>query len=126
MKTAILFTAFIFISGMSGLFAQHNMPINPIPSFNCLLTTQTTGFKEFVSKGNPAREKRDMDVVISSSSTSPVTVFAKVWVCKENGIQVLGPYTLYLDELLSVPIDNGQWGVIIKCDWSVMASVWTE
>ena len=126
MKTTILLTAMFFFAGISGLFAQ-NMQINPIPSFNYQLTALTTGFQENPTHGVPLREKRDMDVVISSSSTSPIPIFATVWVVKDNGSRILGPYTVLLDELLSVPIDNsGKWGVVIKCDWDVLASVWID
>ncbi|MCX6305714.1 MAG: hypothetical protein NT040_12195 [Bacteroidetes bacterium] len=124
MKKITLIAAFILIAGLTGLFAQH-ININPIPSFNYQLTALNTGFQERLSHGTPGREKRDMDVVISSSSTSPIPVFAKVWLAKD-GIVVKGPYTIFLDQLLSVPISDGQWGVIIKCDWDVAASVWID
>jgi hypothetical protein len=126
MKTTILLTAFIFFTGISGLFAQH-FQINPIPSFNYLITSQNTGFQEKLVHSNPIREKRDMEVVISTSSTSPMPVFAKVWVVKDNGEVTLGPFTAFDNEPISVPIDNdGQWGVVIRCDWDVLASVWIE
>jgi hypothetical protein len=126
MKTAILLTAFVFVTGISGLFAQH-FEINPIPSYNYELTSQNTGFQEKKIHSSPSREKRDMEVVISSSSTSPMPVYAKVWVVKDNGSVTLGPYVVLVDEQLSVPIDNdGIWGVVIRCDWNGLASVWIE
>jgi len=125
MKKIILIVALFLFTGMSGLLAQH-FQINPIPSYNYQLTALSTGFQELLSHSTPAREKRDMDVVISSSSTSPIPIFATVWVVKENGVIILGPYTIFLDELLSVPIDNGQWGVVVRCDWDVNVSVWID
>ena len=122
MKKVLLIAAFIIFTGLNGLVAQ-TYPINPIPSYNVALTNPTTGFKE-MTHVVPGREKREMDVVISSSSTSPIPVYAKVWVAKVDGSKMFGPYYIFLDHTLSVPIDHGQWGVIIKCDWAVDASVW--
>lgn len=125
MKKVILIAAIILFTGLNGLLAQ--LPqINPIPSFNFQLTAQSTGFREAKVHGIPSREKRDMDVVISTSSSFPILVFANVWVVKDNGSVILGPFTIYLDEPLSVPIDNGQWGVIIRSDWDLTTSVWID
>lgn len=125
MKTAILLVAFVLFSGMNGLFAQHYQ-LNPIPSYNLMITATNTGFQEKRTHILPSREKRDMEVVISSSSTSPIPVFAKVWVVKDNGAITLGPFTAFDNEVISVPIDNGIWSVVIRCDWDVLASVWTD
>ena len=125
MKKAILIASFIIFTGITGLFAQH-VQINPIPCVNYQLTAENTAFQEIITHVNPSREKRDMDVTISSSSTHPSLVFAKVWVVKENGSVVKGPYYIHLNQVLSVPIDHSQWGVIINCGWSVNASVWIQ
>src|SRR5665647_3444426 len=114
MKKIIVVAIFILFAGVTGLMAQ-NYPINPIPCFNYQLTQLNTVFQErTMMHGTPTREKIEMDIVISSSSTSQNDVFAKVWVVKGNGSVVKGPYRIHLDHLLSVPIDHGQWGVIIK------------
>jgi hypothetical protein len=125
MKTAILISTFLLFAGLNGLFAQHYQ-INPIPSFGVQLTDPTTGFQELLTHGAPNREKREMDVEITASTTSTMPIFAKVWVVKKNGHKIKGPFTIFPGQLLSVPIDHGQWGVVIKCDWSVSASVWID
>ncbi|MDP1622572.1 MAG: hypothetical protein Q8M08_09580 [Bacteroidales bacterium] len=126
MKKIILITSlFVLFAGLNGLFAQQ-IQINPIPRFNYQLTALNTGFQEAIKYTGTNREKRDMDVVISSSSVSVIPVFATVWVVKNNVI-FNGPYTIFMNEPLIVPIDNsGRWGVIIRCDWSVLASVWID
>ncbi len=127
MKKIILIVAFILFTGLNGLLAQR-LYFNPIPSFNCPVTAESTAaFKEL--KTHPQgtnREKRDMDVIISSSSTSIFSIFANVWIVKENENIVLGPYQIFENETLTVPIDNGRWGVVIRSDWNVTASVWTD
>jgi hypothetical protein len=125
MKKLFFVAIFIVFAGLNGLVAQ-NLPTYPIPSFNVELTATNTAFQEPKVHGNPNREKREMDIVISSSSTSLHGVYAKVWVVKDNGSVVKGPFRLYLDHVLEVPIDNGQWGVVINCKWDVSASVWTD
>jgi hypothetical protein len=127
MKKFLLIAAIIFVSGMSGLYAQrHRNYINPIPSYNYPVTNEVAAFQEKLNHGNPLREKRDMDVVISSSSSSPMLIFAQVWVVKDAGSVILGPFIIYPDDQLSVPIDNGQWGVVIKSEWDITASVWID
>jgi hypothetical protein len=126
MKKFILVTAVLLLTGFTSLYAQ-NFPIQPIPSYGCPLVTERTGFQEIMTHATPGREKREMDVVISSSSTHPQMVSAKVWVIKDNGTIVKGPYRIYLDQLLSVPIDNGKWNVVIKCKFSnINACVWID
>jgi hypothetical protein len=127
MKKILLLALIILFSGMSSLYAQRrHHSIKPIPSFNCPVNNNVEAFKEKLTHGTPGREKRDMDVVISSSSSSPMLVFAQVWVVKDGGSVVLGPFTTFPDETLSVPIDDGLWGVVINCDWTITASVWIE
>ncbi|MEI7723795.1 MAG: hypothetical protein WCK09_01755 [Bacteroidota bacterium] len=126
MRKFIFVTAFIMLAGLNGLFAQQYQTY-PIPSFNCQLSSTNSAFKEQLSHANPTREKREMDVVISSSSTHPQLVSAKVWVVKEGGSIIKGPYRIYLDQPLSVPIDHGKWGVVLNCKYSnVSASVWID
>jgi hypothetical protein len=125
MKKVILLTAIMLFSGLNGLLAQHPQ-INPIPCFGYQLTALNTGFQESKMHGTPTREKRDMEVVISTSSTNPIPEFARVWVVKDNGAVVLGPFTIFVDEPLTVPIDNGQWGVIIRSDFDLITSVWID
>lgn len=125
MKKVLLIVTLLLVTGLSDLLAQNNQ-INPIPSYNFPISSLFTAFQEKPTHSAPQREKRDMDIVISSSSSNPGQVSAKVWVVKENALLALGPFTVYPDQVLSVPIDNGQWGVIIKTDDNVTASVWID
>lgn len=123
MKKGLLIAAFIFVTGVSGLFAQQFV-VNPIPSYNFEITGQTTAFRE--KNATNTREKREMDVVISSSSTASFPIYATVWISKNSNSVILGPFTIHPDEQLSVPIDGSKWTVLINCNWSITASVWTE
>ena len=122
MKKIILLSVIIYFTLISGSFAQI---INPIPSYNYQMTSSQALFGEIRSAGN-GKEKRDMDVEISTASHWPGQIFAKVWVVKKNGNVVKGPFIIYPGQLLQVPIDNGKWGVIVNCDWEVAVDVYTN
>lgn len=128
MKKLILFVALVLIAGTNGGFAQKGTTpgIYPIPSFNVPLAIGNSIFKETLTHAFPTREKRDMDVVISTSSATFVQVWATVYIVKKNESKILGPYTVYPDELLSVPIDNGHWSVLISSEFVINASVWID
>ena len=121
MKKIILLSVVIYFTCLCGLHAQ---VINPIPSFAFPITTHQTVFGEL--KASNGKEKRDMDVEISTASHGSTPISATVWVVKKNGNTVRGPFTIYPGDLLSVPIDNGKWGVIVNCDWSVLVNVWVD
>ena len=78
MKKFFFVSIFFLFTGIASVVAQ-SFPVNPIPSYNVSLTTLNTGFQEIRPRINPlpSREKRDMEVTISSSSTSSMTIFAK-------------------------------------------------
>ena len=128
MKKMILFVAFVLIAGTYGGYAQKRAAagVYPIPSFNVPLAIGNSLFEEPNAHALPTREKRDMDVVISTSSTSFVQEWATVYVVKKNENIILGPYTVYPDQLLSVPIDNGHWSVLISSQFVINASVWID
>ena len=121
MKKIILLSVLLYFTSLA---AAHAQVINPIPSYNYQMTASQALFGEIrVSNG---KEKRDMDVEISTASHGSTPIFAKVWVVKKNGNIVKGPFIIYPGEPLSVPIDNGKWGVVVNCDWAVLVDVWTN
>jgi hypothetical protein len=124
MKKLILLSAVLFFGGLNIMMAQFT-GINPIPSYNFQMTTEYAGFEE-LGPVNQTREKRDMTVEVTTSSRDETRISATVWMVKKNSTKVLGPYTIYVNELLSVEIDNGKWGVIIQCGSDINVSVWTE
>jgi len=137
MKKIILLAAILLVTGISNLVAQNGHNEQPIPSFGYKLTQQTTLFTErdmsFAPTSNvqsiapPSREKREMEIVISSSSTSPTDVFATVWLVKNKGNQVKGPYILFLDQPFSKEINFEKWHIIMTCNFeNVKTNVWID
>jgi hypothetical protein len=129
MKKLILLAAFTFLTGINVLVAQKGHT-QPIPSFDYKLNRETTEFveshKSLLPPGN-SKEKREMEIVITSSSTSPVDAFAKVWLIKNKGSVIKGPYTIYVDHQFSKTIDKGEWSVVMVCDFdNIQTSVWID
>ena len=125
MKKVLFFFIIFFFGGLNVLMAQF-VKVNPIPYYHYPLTQQYAGFQER-GTGDETREKRDMDVeVTTSSDASRTDIFATVWIVKKHGSQVLGPYTVYCNEILSVELPRGRWGVVVHCTWDVEVSVWIE
>jgi hypothetical protein len=67
-----------------------------------------------------------MDVEVTTSSDAMKEIFATVLMVKKNGSQVLGPFTVLCNEILSVALPKGKWRVIVNCSWDVNVSVWID
>jgi hypothetical protein len=127
MKKIFLFCVVLLFAGLNSVTAQF-ANVNPIPFYNYQITNTYAGFQE-PGPDSQTDEKRDMNVEVTTSSRDGIDesrVFATVWIVKKNGSKTLGPYTVYPNELLSVEISSGKWGVIIQCAWDVNVSVWTS
>jgi len=124
MKKIILFSVILFFTGLNVLMAQL-AKVNPIPSYNYPLTEQYAAFQESGS-GSETREKRDMDVEVTTMSDAITGIFATVLIVEKNGSGVLGPFTVLCNKILSVELPKGQWGVVINCSWDVNVSVWID
>jgi hypothetical protein len=131
MKKILLLSAMIAFTWINGLKAQvfpgtHGLKLssktNPIPSFNFQLTENYAVFQERVGSGT--KEKRDMNVVVKSSSKAEGEIFATVWVYKINGNETLGPFTVYCNDPLIVDINGDKWGVTVASYWDLSVDVW--
>jgi hypothetical protein len=125
MKKIVFLLTVILLASMVRLVAQ-NYTVNPLPSYNFKMTDPQALFGELRGQLGNSREKRDMDVIISTTNHSPIPVVAKVWVVKNAGSVVMGPYFIVPNQLLTVGIDYGKWGVIVKCDSEVYVDVWID
>jgi hypothetical protein len=121
MKKIILFSVILFLTGLNVSLAQM-VKVNPIPFYDYYMTEQYSAFQE---KGtDETREKRDMNVAVIPSSDGITDIFATVTLVKKNGTQVLGPYTVYANETLTVELPKGKWGVIVNSGFDLFVSVW--
>jgi hypothetical protein len=121
MKKVILFSIILFFAGLNVSKAQL-AKVNPIPFYNYYMTEQYAAFQE--QGTGETREKRDMNVTVVPSSDGITDIFATVTLVKKNGTQVLGPYTVYANETLTVELPKGKWGVIVNSSNELFVSVW--
>lgn len=106
------------------LFSQ-NVPVYPIPSFNVPITGIASfipSHGENLALSGSTREKRSQNITIHGATGS----YAIVWIYSLDGLDVLGPYTVYAGETLSVPIDDREWGVIIQTSFEIQVDVWVS
>jgi hypothetical protein len=124
MKKVVLLLVLILFAGVNFSYAKEKSRIKPlpIPSFNVLID-ERSAFLEEGSGGN-FREKRDLHVVVSTTSHGMSSGDARVWVVKGDYEVVLGPFYVAFEEELSVPIDGDQWGAVIQAQEDVYVDIW--
>ena len=121
MKKIILFSVVLFFAGLNMTIAQVAV-VKSIPTYNYYMTEQNAAFMEPGS--GETREKRDVNVVITSSGDAIGEVFATIFIVKKDGSQVMGPFTVYDGQPFSQDLPKGKWGVTVNCSWDVSLSVW--
>lgn len=113
-ESILAFLVLLILLPFSSLKAQYG-----IPSFSVELTEVNTTFEEDVS-GNPfirilSMEERQMVVDVEDENPNQTT-WAIVYVYSIDGLDELGPYTVYEGTPLQVPVDDREWGVRV-CDF---------
>ena len=120
-RSLLLF--FLLIAGMIA-FSQNQGPKKPYPIPSIRLTMSgKEAFKDYGSNGN-TRERRELNIQTSTTSHGIIPNLTKVWVVKNNGAIVLGPYYVLDGQLLRVPVDFGSWGAIIKSNEEIVVNIW--
>jgi hypothetical protein len=125
----ILFLA-ISILMVTAVFAKVKAS-NPIPSYNVLVTNEST-FLESISIliiYAPSDEKREMNVTNEGSAgngNGPVGSFISVYIYRLDQSVKLGPFIIPAGETLTVPIDGYNWGVFTQTNNPTYMSVWTN
>lgn len=111
-----------FLCGFQQAFSQF-----PIPSYNVTVTSKANFQETQTSIGLVASPmaKRTMNIKINCAGiSSNGTCQATVWVYSLDGQTILGPFTAYGGEVLSVPIDGRAWGVIVSTEDDITVDVW--
>jgi len=122
MKKFILFT----ILGILVSFGSksQSIPTYPIPSWNIAVNGQAQfvpGQFSQISNSNP-KGKIFINVTVHGASGT----HAHVWVYSLDGLNVLGPYTVYAGETLTVEIDDREWGAYVQSESDITVDVWTS
>ena len=98
---------------------------NPIPSYDVPVYHKANFLEKQngeKSKLQVNKSKRIMNVRIVA--LPPVTTH--VWIYSMDGHDVLGPYEVIGDGLISVQIDDRDWGVYVESDGHAEVDVWTS
>ncbi|HZX62468.1 MAG TPA: hypothetical protein VFE66_04575 [Bacteroidales bacterium] len=130
MKKILLLTISILM--VTALFAKVKAS-NPIPSYNVLVTNEST-FQETISVLSsyaPSDEKRQMNVTNEGSAgngNGPVGGGSSiaVYIYRLDQSVKLGPFVIPAGETLTVPIDGYNWGVFTQTNNPTYISVWTN
>ena len=122
----------VLFCGSQRAFAHY-----PIPSFN-LPVVGIANFQESqLSVGGGIENgkfndgklspmtRRVMNIKVTHTVASLNGTFqATVWVYSLDKQTIIGPFTVYVGDVLSVPIDDRDWGVIVDSDYDITVDVW--
>jgi hypothetical protein len=98
---------------------------HPIPSY----ATSVNGRALFVSDSSFMDGKTTIKIkrICSMSGGVPESPDpVAVWVFTIDQTTILGPFYLGCDQVLEVPIDDREWGVLVESDDEVIVDVWIE
>jgi len=131
-KKLFLVALLLLLFGLQKAFCQY-----PIPSYNVNVTSwanfqesQLSSELTIPNSNNSGyvvspMAKRDMNVQVNCCGfSSGDSCQATVWVYSLDGQTILGPFTVYGGDVLSVPIDDRDWGVIISTEDDITVDVW--
>jgi len=131
-KELILAVLLLLLFGLQKAFCQY-----PIPSYNVNVTSWANFQEHPLSSGVSTRNsnnaggvgspmaKRNMNVQVNCCGfASTDSCKATVWVYSLDGETILGPFTVYGGDILSVPIDDRDWGVIVSTEVDITVDVW--
>ena len=124
MKKALFILLLLGFVSSSGVFAQ-KVPTYRIPSYNqpvCGLANFIPSFSGDPASSNGEKEKRSQNIAVHGTSGS----YAIVWIYSLDGLDILGPYTVYAGDTLSVGIDDREWGVTIWSAFNIDVDVWVS
>jgi len=118
MKKSFLLSIILIFLGSTIAFGY-----NPIPSFN-VPVYQKSNFLEKPGVGNKhdAKGRRNMNIRI----TTLPTVVTTIWIYSIDGKNIQGPFVVIGDGLISIPIDDRDWGTYIESDGHTTVDVWTS
>jgi hypothetical protein len=122
MKKLVLFSVILLFAGLNVSMAQMSQT-NTIPVYNYPLTEESTLFQE-PGQGTENCEKRDMTVVVTSSSKGEKGETASILIVKKDGSETMGPFTIVADEPFTVTLPKGKWGVIVTSRGELETSIW--
>ncbi len=124
-KYVILTLVGIFCLMINGLFGQHLTPF-PIPSYNVNTNGNAIFEEQLPTTVTNTEAKRRMNVIVICHRLTLFPCYIQVMLYSLDGLDILGPYNPACGELLTVDIDEREWGVWVQTDCDVEVSVWAS
>ena len=97
---------------------------NPIPSYN-VPVYHYANFQEQLKGSSTCYNNRGKSGIVIRANGAMSSI-AIVYVYSLDMQDVLGPFTIYGGETLTVPIDSREWGVLVESDDHISVDVWIE
>lgn len=118
----LILTSLLFC--LPQIFSQ-NIPVYPIPSYGVAIIGSAV-FKNSDVRVFCLREKHNALVRLNSASSEDPDCQGTVWLYSLDNSSVLGPYTAFCGETLTVEVDEREWGVLVESESKVSVDVWFE
>jgi hypothetical protein len=110
-----------YFTSFMGIYAQ-GIDNYPIPSFDVTVEDYACFREDFSTQSlDQVLEKRQVNVRVKSCSPGRSCT---VWVFSLDRVDILGPFTVSVDETLGVEIDEREWGVLVQTEEEVVVDVW--
>lgn len=101
------------------------LAVNPIPSYYTTVSGSASFAEVVGNMGTPTDERRDMEVSSSQPNTLAPGGYAIVYMYRMDGSRTLGPFYLPEGGSIRQKIDGKPWGCSVRCDGTMLVSVWT-
>ena len=106
----------------------HVQASKPIPSFKAKISN-AANFQEKNTGCNAPMSgdlKGKRSMIIMANVVGPAKTPVIIWVYSLDLTTVLGPFVIFGDGQITVPVDDRDWGVIVQCTDKVEVSVYSE
>jgi hypothetical protein len=100
----------------------------PIPSFKEKIYN-VANFQEKNQGGNAPMSgdlKGKRAMIIVANVVGPAKTPVIIWVYSLDLTSILGPFVIFGDGQISVPVDDRNWGTVVQCTDKVEVSVYSE
>jgi hypothetical protein len=124
MKTIFGVTFILMVVLFNNQASAQSIPTYQIPSYN-VPVVGAADFREGSAtvRTEMTKQKRQVNVVVTADPGKSRSS-ATVWVYSIDLTTILGPFNINFNEVLTVDIDQRDWGVLVESQEKVIVGVW--
>jgi hypothetical protein len=124
MKTRFAILLIAFMAFVSLKVLSQNIPTYSIPSYNIPVDSLVNFTEKPIDDpSSPSEGKRILNVEVKSKGLAG-NCNATVWIYSLDRTTILGPYEMTCGQILSVDIDDREWGVLVESEDELLVDVW--